>query len=283
MQILDGKKTSQKILDNLKNQVQKLPSPPRLDIILVGQDEASLKYTQMKQKTAKDTGITGQIHQLTQDSTTQEILKLIKTLNQDPLVTAFMVQLPLPPQIDKSIVLNAINPHKDADGLTATNLGLLFQNNPDAIAPATPKGIISLLEEYQIQLSGKNAVIIGRSPIVGIPLSAMLTAKNATVTLCHSKTQDLSSHLESADIIISAVGKANFLNSDLVPQNIVLVDVGTNFLDGKLVGDFDYQSLASSTSFITPVPGGVGPMTIASLLQNTLIIYQRSQDENSTL
>lgn len=276
MQILDGKKTSQKILDSLKIEVQSLKTPPRLDIIIVGSDPASQKYVQMKQTKALQVGITGRIHQLDATASTADILSLIKTLNQDLQVTAFMVQLPLPPSVNRSEVLEAIDPNKDADGLTAKNLGLLFQNNPQAIVPATPKGILSLLEEYQIELSGKSAVIIGRSPIVGFPLTALLTAKNATVTLCHSQTQDLASHLESADIIISAVGKANFLNADLVPQGTVLIDVGTNFLDGKLVGDFDYQSLAPSASFITPVPGGVGPMTIASLLQNTLIIHKRS-------
>ena len=276
MQILDGKKTSQKILDSLKSEIQTLKNPPRLDIIIVGSDPASQKYVQMKQSKAQQVGITGKIHQLDATSSTSDITTLIKSLNQDPEVTAFMLQLPLPSSINRSEVLESIDPNKDADGLTSKNLGLLFQNNPQAIAPATPKGILSLLEEYQIELSGKSAVIIGRSPIVGIPLSALLTAKNATVTLCHSQTQDLSSHLEKADIIISAVGKANFLNADLVPRGAVLIDVGTNFLDGKLVGDFDYQSLAPSASFITPVPGGVGPMTIASLLQNTLTIYKRS-------
>jgi len=276
MQILDGKKTSQKILDSLKSEIQTLKNPPRLDIIIVGSDPASQKYVQMKQSKAQQVGITGKIHQLDATSSTSDVVTLVKSLNQDPKVTAFMVQLPLPSSINRSEVLESIDLNKDADGLTSKNLGLLFQNNPQAIAPATPKGILSLLEEYQIELSGKSAVIIGRSPIVGIPLSALLTAKNATVTLCHSQTQDLSSHLEKADIIISAVGKANFLNADLVPRGAVLIDVGTNFLDGKLVGDFDYQSLAPSASFITPVPGGVGPMTIASLLQNTLTIYKRS-------
>jgi len=276
MQILDGKKTSQKTLDSLKAEIQALKTPPRLDIIIVGSDPASQKYVQMKQSKAQQVGITGKIHQLDATSSTSDVVTLVKSLNQDPEVTAFMLQLPLPSSINRSEVLESIDPNKDADGLTSKNLGLLFQNNPQAIAPATPKGILSLLEEYQIELSGKSAVIIGRSPIVGIPLSALLTAKNATVTLCHSQTQDLSSHLEKADIIISAVGKANFLNADLVPRGAVLIDVGTNFLDGKLVGDFDYQSLASSASFITPVPGGVGPMTIASLLQNTLTIYKRS-------
>jgi methylenetetrahydrofolate dehydrogenase (NADP+)/methenyltetrahydrofolate cyclohydrolase len=284
MQLLDGKSLSQKILASLRQEVETLSSPPRLDIVLVGSDSASLKYTQMKQKTAADVGITGEIHQFPDSATTEQIISQINQLNKDPQVTALMVQLPLPPQIDRQAVLNAIDPQKDADGLTPQNLGLLFQKDPSALVPATPMGIIKLLEEYQIEFSGKNAVILGRSSIVGIPLFALLTNKNSTVTLCHSHTQELPQIISTADILISAVGKPNFLNSDIVPQNIVLVDVGTNYdQDGHLVGDFDFDSVSSSAAFITPVPGGVGPMTIVSLLQNTVTIYKRSHYENPTI
>ncbi len=284
MQLLDGKSLSQKILADLKDKISQLPSSPRLDIILVGSDLSSLKYTQMKQKTAASIGITGEIHQLPNSATTDQIISQIKKLNKDPQVTGLMVQLPLPPQIDRQAVLNAIDPQKDSDGLTPQNLGLLFQRDASALVPATPKGIIKLLEEYQIEFSGKNAVILGRSTIVGIPLFALLTNKNATVTLCHSHTQELAQIISGADILISAVGKPSFLTSDIVPQNIVLVDVGTNYdQDGHLVGDFDFDSVSPSAAFITPVPGGVGPMTIASLLENTYTIYTRSRHENSTL
>lgn len=276
MIILDGKKLSQKILSDLSQEISQHKSKPRLDIILVGNDLASFKYVENKNKRAKEIGITGEIHHFAEFSKTEEIIQKISELNSNPNVNGIMVQLPLPPQINQSKVLNSINFQKDVDGLTAVNLGLLFQKHPHAFVPATPFGIMKLLEEYNIDLFGKNAVIIGRSPIVGIPLTALLLNQNATVTVCHSKTKDLSEITKKADIIISAISKPNFINSDYVKTGAVLVDVSTNIdpLTNKTTGDVNFDSVSKIASYVSPVPGGVGPMTIASLLENTFTAWK---------
>lgn len=278
MQILNGNTTSQKILENLKSEISKLNLKPNLDIILVGNDPASVKYVELKNKKAESIGINGQIYRLSQDSTTQEIINLICKLNQDPNITGLMVQLPLPSQIDTTQVLMAIDPSKDADGLSPANLGLLFQKKSTAIPSATSFGIMKLLEEYKIDLDGKNAVIIGRSPDVSLPLFAQLMAKNCTVTVCHSHTKDLKNICQNADILISAIGKPNFFGKDYVKPNAVVIDVGfaIDSVTGKVAGDFDFEQVAQVSSFITPVPGGVGPMTIASLLSNTVQIAKNN-------
>ncbi len=278
MQILDGKLVSQKILTGLKTELENTQSNPRLDIILVGNDPASLKYVEMKQSKAKEIGINGEIHRLNDSVSTQNVLSLIEKLNNDTAVTAYMVQLPLPPSIDTKIILEAIDPKKDADGLTSKNLGLLFHQNQNAIASATALGIIKLIDDYKINLDGKNTVIIGRSREIGQPLLALLLAKNATVTVCHSHTQNLKEITKQADILISSVGKANFIKSDFVKKNAVVVDVGLslNLETNKLVGDVDFDEVAKIAEFITPVPGGVGPMTIAALLSNAVEIGKRN-------
>ena len=211
---------------------------------------------------------------MSQDSTTRDITDLIDKLNQDSLVTGLMVQLPLPSQIDTTQVLMAIDPLKDADGLSPINFGLLFQKKNIAIPSATSLGIMKLLEEYNIDLSGKNAVIIGRSPDVSLPLFAQLMDKNCTVTICHSFTKNLSEITSQADILISAIGKPNFLGREFVKKNAVIIDVGyaSDPTTGKTTGDFDFEQVKDLVSFITPVPGGVGPMTIASLFSNTVDI-----------
>jgi methylenetetrahydrofolate dehydrogenase (NADP+) / methenyltetrahydrofolate cyclohydrolase len=279
MTILDGKTTSEKILNNLKIEVSKLSSPPCLDIILIGNDPASLQYVTKKQKNAKKIGVKFNLHHFPDTVSTDEVVTLINQLNLNSKVSAIMVQLPLPASIDTSVVLNSIDSHKDADGLTAINLGLLFQNNPSAIASATPFGVIKLFEEYKLDLSGKNAVIIGRSPYIGLPLSALLLQKNATVTICHSHTQNLKAICQSTDIIVSAVGKAKFITADMVKEGSIVVDIGLS-LDPqtqKLVGDVDFENVSPKCSFITPVPGGVGPMTIACLLCNTVKIHKKTE------
>ena len=303
MQILDGQKLSQKILETLKTDIKKkqtsAQSPAggqtniKLDIILVGSDPASKKYVEMKQKKAKQIGINTKVHNFSnqinsdnqpvilnecEESSEANLIKLIKKLNQDPSITAIMVQLPLPKYLNRLEILNSINPNKDADGLTATNLGLLFQQDTTAIIPATALGIIKLLKNYKISLSGKNAVIIGRSLEVGLPLLALLNAENCTCTLCHSHTKNLIQICQKADILISAVGKPNFITADYVKNNTVVIDVGTNKdpQTSKLVGDVDFKSVADNCSFITPVSGGVGPMTIAMLLSNVFKIWQNS-------
>jgi len=276
MIILDGKTLSEKILTNLSLEIRNLETKPTLDIIIVGNDPSSQKYVEMKQQKAESIGIGGTIHQLDQNSTTEDILSLVQNLNQNQKVNAFMVQLPLPPQIDTQKVLSQIDPKKDADGLSPFNLGLLFQKKPTGIASATALGIIKLLEEYKININGKNAVIIGRSSEVSIPLFALLMAKNATVTICHTSTQNLKEICANADILISSIGKPKFFGKDFIKEGAVIIDVGfvADPTTGKTTGDFDFDQVAPISSFITPVPGGVGPMTIASLLLNTVNILK---------
>ncbi len=277
MILLDGKATSQKILDSLKQEILSLNLHPRLDIILVGEYPPSVKYVEMKQNKAESIGIGGQIHHLPEDSSTQNVLSLIQQLNKDNEITGLMVQLPLPPQIDTSQVLSAIDPHKDADGLNPTNLGLLLQKKAQGIAAATALGVIKLFEEYQIDISGKNAVIIGRSPDVSLPLFALFLAKNATVTICHSHTQNLDKICSQADILVSAIGKPKYFGREYVKKDVVVVDVGyaTDPITGKTSGDFDFDAIKDLVSYITPVPGGVGPLTVASLLSNTVQIAKK--------
>ena len=274
MILLDGKNTSQKILDSLKQEIIQNNLSPKLDIILVGDDSSSQKYVELKQKKAESIGIGGQIHRLPQTSTTSEVLSLISQLNNDPSVTGLMVQLPLPKQINTEQVLLSIKPSKDADGLNPINLALLFQKNSLAISSATSLGIIKLIEEYNLDVSGKNAVIIGRSPDVSLPLFAQLMAKNCTVTICHSYTQDMAKITSMADILISSVGKPKFLGAEFIKKDAVIIDVGYAIdpITGKTSGDFDFEAIQDLVGYITPVPGGVGPMTIASLLFNTVSI-----------
>lgn len=265
MILLDGKSLSRTILNDLKTQINSSPTKPALDIILVGNDPSSLKYVSLKQKRAKEIGISGQIHRLPETASFEAISDLVQKLNNDPQITAQMIQLPLPSHLDASQILNLIDPQKDADGLTATNLGLLFQNSPDAITPATALGIIKLLDHYQIPLCDKNAVIINRSPHIGLPLSALLLSFNSTVTICHSHTQNLDQICQTADILITAVGQPNLITSHFIKPQTVVIDVA---------GDIDFEQVAPLTSFITPAIGGVGPMTVASLLFNTVKIFQ---------
>jgi len=276
MKILDGKIISEKIINDLLLEIKNLNLRPVLDIIIVGSDPASQKYVDLKQKKAQSIGINGRVHQLDQNSNTKEVLSLIEKLNNDQNVTAFMVQLPLPSQIDTKKILSKIDPKKDADGLNPLNLGLLFQKESTGIASATASGIIRLLEEYKINLSGKKAVIIGRSPEVSIPLFALLLSKNSTVTICHSHTEGLKEICKKSDILISSIGKAKILNKDFVKKGAIVIDVGFSFdSNNNISGDFDFNEVSQVAKLITPVPGGVGPMTIASLLLNTVNICKK--------
>lgn len=278
MTILDGRKLSQTILKGLTRSILETNGcQPRLDIILVGNDPASFKYVEHKNKKAKEVGITGEIHHFANFAKTDEIVSKIQELNSNPQVNGIMVQLPLPPQINQARVLNTINFQKDVDGLTAVNLGLLFQNHTHAFTPATPFGIIKLLKEYNFDFTGKNAVIIGRSPIVGIPLCALLLKENATVIICHSHTKNIKEITKNADLLITAIGKPNFINFEFIKPGAAIIDVSTNInqVSGKLTGDIDFDSVSPLVSLISPVPGGVGPMTIASLLENTFTAWKR--------
>lgn len=283
MKILDGKRTSQKILNEISSKVERIALDekrvPRLDLILVGNDFASVKYVQIKEQKARELGIECQTHHLEQDSTTEEVVNLVKTLNAFDEVDGFMVQLPLPEHIDTNIVLESIEPRKDVDGLTSVNLGRLFQNDPKAIPPATPLGIMKLLDEYEIDVFGKRVVILGASNIVGVPLGAILLRRDATVTICNSKTANIQEVARTADILISATGIPLFVKSGFLKEGVVVIDVGSNKHPetGKLVGDVDWEDIQGIPSYITPVPGGVGPMTVASLMLNLMNCYEQNK------
>ena len=281
MEILDGKYTSSVMLQNLKTEIQKYIQQgkrvPRIDILLVGDDYASQMYVNMKEKKALDLGISVNVHNFEKDINENDLVKLISQLNNNKSVDGIMVQLPMPKHINESEVLESILPFKDVDGLTSTNLGKLFKNDSSAIAPATAKGVIKLLDKYDIQIEGKNAVVAGRGDISGLPIAAMLQNRNATITICHSHTQNLKDICKDADILVSSIGRAEYINSEYVKNGSVVIDVGTNRnSEGKLVGDIDFNSVKDIAGYITPVPGGVGPMTIACLFDNLIEMYKRN-------
>ena len=279
MNIIDGKKVSSHIKDNIASEVKilknKTGKTPGLAVVLVGDDPASAVYVKNKNKTCKNIGFQSFEHILPENTSEDKLLNLINELNNDDQVNGILVQLPLPSHISSKTILVSINPQKDVDGFHLENVGRLVTGNA-LFKPCTPAGIIKLLDEYKIEIEGKNAVIIGRSNIVGKPVSFLLLERNATVTICHSRTKDLPSITRSADILIAAIGKPNFVSLDMVKNNAVVIDVGINRLDGKLVGDVDFASVSKQASLITPVPGGVGPMTIAMLMENTLQAFKNS-------
>ena len=279
MSIIDGKKVSSHIKDNIAAEVKilknKTGKTPGLAVVLVGDDPASAVYVKNKNKTCKNIGFQSFEHILPENTSEDKLLNLINELNNDDQVNGILVQLPLPSHISSKTILVSINPQKDVDGFHLENVGRLVTGNA-LFKPCTPAGIIKLLDEYKIAIEGKNAVIIGRSNIVGKPVSFLLLERNATVTICHSRTKDLPSITRSADILIAAIGKPNFVSLDMVKNNAVVIDVGINRLDGKLVGDVDFTSVSKQASLITPVPGGVGPMTIAMLMENTLQAFKNS-------
>jgi len=271
-QILDGKKLSAEIRAKIKDETAALREKgivPGLAVILVGENPASKVYVGQKEKGCLEAGFASFLHRLPSSTTQQELLGLINRLNADASVHGILVQLPLPPQIDPDTVLAAIRPEKDVDGFHPVNIGRLSAGLP-ACEPCTPKGIMRLLRTTGIPLSGKEAVVIGRSNIVGKPVALMLLAESATVTICHSRTKDLADHVRRADIVVAAIGKPRFVTADMVKEGVVVIDVGINRLEEGLVGDVDYAPVSEKASWITPVPGGVGPMTIAMLLENTL-------------
>ncbi len=270
--ILDGKKMSAEIRTAIKEKVVLLKEKgivPGLAVILVGDNPASKVYVGQKEKGCLEAGFASFLHRMPETTSQEELLALIDKLNADKTVHGILVQLPLPRQIDPDTVLAAIRPEKDVDGFHPVNIGRLVAGLP-ASEPCTPKGILRLLKSTGIPLAGKEAVVIGRSNIVGKPVALMLLAESATVTICHSKTADLAEHARRADILVAAIGKPRFVTADMVKEGAVVIDVGINRLEEGLVGDVDYEPVAEKASWITPVPGGVGPMTIAMLLENTL-------------
>ncbi|MCM1339581.1 MAG: bifunctional methylenetetrahydrofolate dehydrogenase/methenyltetrahydrofolate cyclohydrolase [Muribaculaceae bacterium] len=273
--ILDGKKLREKILNQLKLKIDNLPAKPTLVVILAGDNPASKIYVNNKKKTAEALGINSHVINYPANVTEEELLDKIRELNNDKNVTAILVQLPLPDHISKENVINAITPEKDVDGFTPYNFGKLFSGEAPTVYPCTPKGILLLLDEYKIDIEGKHAVIVGRSNIVGKPLSQMFLNRNATVTVCHSKTKNLEQITKTADILISAVGK-NIIEGKILKSDCVVVDVGI-FKDGagKTRGDVDFESVSKIASYLTPVPGGVGPMTITSLMLNTVELFEK--------
>ncbi len=279
--ILDGKLTSQNLLDSLSLELAQIKAQgaplPKLVVVLVGDDPASQVYVGKKAKTAQKIGMLSELLTYPADTTQAELLAVIARLNQDASVHGILVQLPLPKHIDTLSVIRAIDPKKDVDGLHPLNMGLLMTGDPSACKPCTPAGVMTLLKAYNVPLAGQNAVVLGRSNIVGKPMGMLLLQENATVTYCHSKTADLAAVCREADILVAAVGVPNLVTADFVKPGAAIIDVGINRLDGKLVGDVDFTSASQKAGFITPVPGGVGPMTIVTLMANTLFLYRQGQ------
>ncbi|OGQ17479.1 MAG: bifunctional 5,10-methylene-tetrahydrofolate dehydrogenase/5,10-methylene-tetrahydrofolate cyclohydrolase [Deltaproteobacteria bacterium RIFCSPHIGHO2_02_FULL_40_11] len=274
MKILDGSSLSKKIRETLRKKLSKISGPkPGLAVILVGSDPASEIYVSKKEKLAKEVGFHSEVHRLPKDTSQNDLLKCIETLNGAQNIHGILVQMPLPKHIDTQAILHAVLPNKDVDGFHPTNLGRLMMGHPRFV-PCTPAGILRLLKEYQVEISGKKAVILGRSLIVGKPLAHLLLNENATVTLCHSKTKNLKAECQSADILISAMGKPAHIDASFIKEGAVVIDVGINRMNQKIIGDIDFNSVSKKASFITPVPGGIGPMTIAMLLENTLKAFE---------
>jgi len=266
--ILDGKKTSEKRLELLREEIGESGLDPRLATVIVGNDPASQMYVRMKHRACEQVGIGSVMIELPADTTTRTVVDRVRQLNRDAEIDGILVQLPLPAQVDTERVIGAISPEKDVDGYHPENMGRLFLGRP-RFTSCTPTGIMTLLSEYRIPVAGARAIVVGRSIDVGRPMAALLLNADATVTVCHSKTENLAGELKRADILVSAVGRPHFITAEMVKPGAVVVDVGINQLEGKLVGDVDFEAVKEIASAITPVPGGVGPMTIATLMENT--------------
>lgn len=276
--IIDGKMLSLKLKEEMKGRIAQMKEEgivPKLVVVLVGNDSASQVYVRNKHKSCGEVGIESEVITMPEETTQQELLEVVERLNQDNSVDGILVQLPLPKQIDEKTVLRAIRPDKDVDGFHPVNVGLLSIGD-ECFAPATPSGIVVMLKEYGIEIAGKHCVIVGRSNIVGKPMAALMLKENATVTVCHSKTNNLAEITRQADILIVATGRRNTITADMVKEGVVVIDVGMNRNElGKLCGDVDFENVKEKASFITPVPGGVGPMTITELLESTILAAKR--------
>ena len=275
--ILDGKAISAKFRQNIKEETaalkEKTGKAPGIAVILAGDDAASSVYVNSKEKAAIECGFYSVVERISADVTTNVVLKLVEKYNNDEKIHGILVQLPLPSACDEKTILRAIRAEKDVDGFHPYNVGLL-NIGEDCLMPCTPFGVMNMMADYGIEIAGKNAVVVGRSNIVGKPIAAMLLKANATVTVCHSKTKDLSGVCAKADILVAAIGKAKFIKKEFVKDGAVVIDVGINRVDGKLCGDVDFEDVKDKCSYITPVPGGVGPMTITTLMQNTLKAFK---------
>jgi methylenetetrahydrofolate dehydrogenase (NADP+)/methenyltetrahydrofolate cyclohydrolase len=274
-QLLDGKAVAKQVRAEVARGVQQFKDQhgraPGLHVVLAGEDPASLLYTRNKEKAALEIGMAGKLHTLPASVSEAELLRLVRQLNTDPDVDGILVQMPLPKGIRSEAILETIDPSKDVDGFHAVNVGALWSGQ-QGLVPCTPRGCMRLLAEAGVKLAGARAVVVGRSNIVGKPMAALLLAEHATVTIAHSRTRDLTERCREADVLIAAVGRARLLGADAVKPGAVVIDVGQNRDEqGKLCGDVDYAAAEPIASAITPVPGGVGPMTIAMLLDNTLI------------
>lgn len=275
--IINGKEISAAIREEIKAEVQGMSVRPGLAVVLVGDDPASAVYVRNKSKACADVGIYSEVYRLPEETGREQLLGLIEQLNQSPLIHGILVQLPLPKHLDPEEVIMAIDPAKDVDAFHPVNVGKIMIGNYDFL-PCTPAGVMELLHRSGIEVSGKECVVIGRSNIVGKPQAMLLLHENATVTVCHSKTRDLPSVCRRADILVSAVGKPKFVTADMVKDGAVIIDVGMNRDEnGKLCGDVDFEPVSEKASYITPVPGGVGPMTITMLLKNTVTAAKRAE------
>ncbi len=275
--ILDGKRLKEKILNDLKEKVSSLNEKPTLCVIQIGNDEASNIYINQKRKMCEFIGYNFIHEKLDEDVSQDYVLGLIDRLNNDSKITSILIQMPVPSSIDPKTIQNRVKKEKDVDGLNDYNVIDLL-NNRDSLIPCTANGVLELLNEYNIDVEGKHVVMVGRSSLVGMPLFHLLENKNATVTLCHSKTKDLKSITKTAEILIVATGNKHLITEDMVKEGSVIVDVGINKVDGKLYGDVDFDNIKDKVSYISPVPGGVGPMTIASLAKNILKAYEIQKD-----
>ncbi len=280
-QILDGLATAKQIREEIKNEVaqfiEQTGITPNLAVVIVGSDPASQVYVNMKKKAAMSAGMLSTVHELPADSTQEQVVKIVKQLSADPNVHGVMVQHPVPKHLDEQEILDAVAPEKDVDGISRYSLGSLMTGNPIFIS-ATPAGIIELLDRYSIPIEGKHAVIVGRSIILGKPVALYLLNRHATITVCHTRTKDLGEMTRQGDILVAAVGRAEMIKGDMIKEGAVIIDAGYNKVAGrdKDVGDVDFEAAREKASWVTPVPGGVGPMTIAMLLRNTMKAAKRS-------
>jgi methylenetetrahydrofolate dehydrogenase (NADP+)/methenyltetrahydrofolate cyclohydrolase len=279
--IISGKELSDELRSEIVERVKVIKNiydvAPHLAVIIVGDDPASQSYVKGKSKACDEVGITNTTIQLPSDVSQQDLIQTIDELNRNSKIDGILVQLPLPNHIDEASVMNYINPLKDVDGFHPVNVDGLYTGKK-CIKPCTPLGIIKLLKKANVEIEGKNVVVLGRSNIVGLPVAKMLLDENATVTVCHSKTKNLKEITSQADILIVAIGKPKFVTADMVKDGAVVIDVGVNRVDGKLVGDVDFDNVEHKTSVITPVPGGIGPMTITCLLENTIECFKNLID-----